>query len=113
MVDLNIHDQHKDTSRAQCLRATWSACLDRGTKDVRIQTVVISKFKLVDVQMQILFAHLMERAHDATLDDRPEAFDGVGVNGSADIFAVGMMDHTVRNSGIDGAIAFVVSVETS
>ena len=47
--------------------------------------MVITKLKLVDVQMQILLADLMKRAHDPSLYDGPEAFDGVGMNGSHDI----------------------------
>ena len=88
---MNMHDQQRDREKEQDLYVTWSACLDRCAEDVRIQALVIAKLKLVDVEMEILLADLMERADDPAFHDGPEAFDGVGMNRSADIFPISMM----------------------
>ena len=59
-----------------------SARLNGRTKNIRIHPIVVSKFKLVDVQMQVFLADLVERADDPTLHDGPEPLDGVGMNGA-------------------------------
>lgn len=55
-----------------------SACLDRLSENVRVQALVIPKLKLVHIQMQILLAHLLERADDPAFHDGSKAFDGGG-----------------------------------
>ena len=74
-----------------------SARLDRSAEDVSIHAIVVVVLELVDVQMQILLADFVERAHDPAFHDRPKAFDGVRVNGSANIFPTSMMDHAMRD----------------
>jgi hypothetical protein len=56
------------------------ARLDRSAENVRIQTLVIPKFKLVDVQMQVLLADFVEGPDDPALHDGPEAFDSIGMD---------------------------------
>ena len=41
----------------------------------------------------------MERAHNAALHDRPEPFDGVGVNRPDDVLALGVVNKRVRKLG--------------
>ena len=88
--------------------AAWSACFDRCAEDVRVQALVIPELKLIDVEMEVFLADLMECANDPTLHDGPEAFDGVGMNRSADIFSLGMMNHTVRDARIEFPIAAMI-----
>jgi hypothetical protein len=58
---------------AHALLAAWSAtCYDR-VKDVRILAVIVSKREFRQIQRQIGLAHVVERAHDATLQQAPEA----------------------------------------
>ena len=45
-----------------------------------LESMVVPKFKLVDVEMQVLLAHGVERPIDAPLDEREEPFDCVRVN---------------------------------
>jgi hypothetical protein len=45
---------------------------DGLAEDVDIQSIVILELKFYDVQRQIFVADLMEVAHNAALDDRPE-----------------------------------------
>jgi len=42
------------------------------------------------------FAHLVERAAHAAFEDRPEAFNRVGVNRTKDIFAAVVTHKSVR-----------------
>jgi hypothetical protein len=49
-------------------------------EDVRITPVVITELELADLQRQIFLADLVEGADHAALDQRPKAFDCVGVN---------------------------------
>ena len=85
-----------------------SARLNRCTEDVRVQALVIAKLKLVDVQMQVLLADLVERADDSALHDGPKAFDGVGMNGSTHIFPSSMMNHAMRNFLVQKPITLMI-----
>ena len=85
-----------------------SARLDCCAEDVRIQALVIAKLELVDVKMEILLADFMERANDPAFYDGPEPFDGVGMNGSADIFPLSMMHQAVRDRRIEFPIAAMI-----
>lgn len=73
-----------------------------------MQALVVAKLKSVDVEMQILFADLMERADDPALHDGAEAFDGVSMNCSADIFPIRMVDHAVRDARIEFPVALMI-----
>jgi hypothetical protein len=44
-----------------------------GSEDVGIIPIVVSELEFRDVQRQIFPADLVERAHDAALQERPEA----------------------------------------
>jgi hypothetical protein len=65
---------------------TTLAPLNRRPEDIRVFAVVVPELKLSDVQMQIFFADLVVRANDATLQDRPEAFDGLSVDCTDNVF---------------------------
>lgn len=60
---------------------------DRSPKDVRVHAVVIPEFKFSHIEREILAGNLVIGAHDSPFDDRPEAFNGVGVNRAIDVFA--------------------------
>ena len=47
------------------------ARLDRCAEDVSVQALVVLKLELVDVEVQVFLADLMERADDTTLHNRP------------------------------------------
>ena len=49
-----------------------SARLNRCAEYVGIQALVVAKLELVDVQMQVLLADLVERPDDPALHDGPE-----------------------------------------
>jgi hypothetical protein len=85
-----------------------SACLNRCAENVRIQALIIAKLKLVDVQMQVFLADFVEGADDPAFHDGPEPFNGVGMNGSADIFPISMMHHPMWDARIKLAIALMI-----
>jgi hypothetical protein len=62
-----------------------SATTYRRAEDVRIVPVVVPKFEFCDVQRQVLAADLVEAPHDAALQQRPEAIDGLRVNDAIDV----------------------------
>jgi hypothetical protein len=66
------------------------ASAEHRAEDVRVCAVIIAELKLRDIQRQILGTDLMECANNATFEDRPKAFNRVGVN-SADHVLIAMM----------------------
>ena len=93
---------------SKVVRPAWSACLDRCAEDVGIVALVVPKLEFIDVQMQILFADLVEGAHDPALHNRPETFDGVGMNRASHIFSCSVVDHAMRDALINEAVALMI-----
>ena len=56
---------------------------NRRSKNIAVEAIVISELKLRDVQRQIFAADLVITAHDAALEDAPEAFNRIGVDRAA------------------------------
>ena len=54
----------------------------------RLLPVVVAELELRHIERQIFTAHFMERADHATLQDGPEAFNGVGVHRADHIVAL-------------------------
>jgi hypothetical protein len=72
-----------------------SARLDCRTEDVGIHARVAPELEFVDVEMQVVFADLVECANDPAFHNGPESFDGISMNGSADVLTISMMRHAV------------------
>ncbi len=68
----------------------------RRSEDVVIVPVIITQLELGNIQMQVLFADLVESADAAAFDQRPEALDRVGLNGTNNKFASAVIDGRVR-----------------
>src|SRR5258708_16248425 len=94
--------QEREESRA------FSARPYRRSENVRVHPVVVAELEFIDVEREIFPADLMERSHDAALNQRPEAFDGVGVNVSVHIFAFAVVHHAMREVLVQIPIASVV-----
>jgi len=75
---------------------TLSASLDCHAENVGIFAVVIPELKLRDVQRHVFGAHLVERTDHTTLEDRPETFDRVGMDGTDHVFTSGVINGAVR-----------------
>src|SRR5580658_2890038 len=78
---------------------------DRFAEDVDVQTIVISELELCDVERQILVADLVEIAHDAALDERPETLNRVRMNRADDVLAFGVVNSLVREPILQSVIA--------
>jgi len=85
-----------------------SAACYRRTKNIRVVPVVVAELKLRNVQRQILSADLVERAHDATLEQRPEAINRLRMDGTKDVFTRAVADNAMRILLADVVIAAVV-----
>src|SRR5712691_7555458 len=73
-----------------------SAGSDSCPEDVRIGANVVAELELGNVRRQILLADFMERAHNAALDDRPEALDGVRVNCASNVLVAAVVNDAER-----------------
>lgn len=65
---------------------------DRVAEQVRILSVVEPELQLVNVGIEMLGAHLMERTDDRTVKERPHTFDPVCVNVAADVLLGSVVD---------------------
>ena len=83
-----------------------SAFLDRCPENVRVQPVIIAELKLGDIERQVLFADLVEGPDHAALDQRPEAFNCVRVNGTDDVLAVVVVNRLMREHRAEVHVAF-------
>ena len=55
---------------------------------IRVSTVVVPERELRKVQRQVFFAHLVIRAHDAALQERPKRIDVRRMNVAAHVLAL-------------------------
>jgi len=74
-----------------------SASCYGSAEDIGVLAIVVAKLKFRKVQRQILLGHMMEAAHNATLEQRPERFEVVRVDLAAHILARAVLDGFVRN----------------
>jgi hypothetical protein len=66
------------------------------TKNVRVLPVVVAELKLIQVQRKVLFADVVIGADNPALEQRPEAFDVVGMDFAANVLILRMLDGFVR-----------------
>ena len=85
-----IDSTKTNTPRNVCISSPYC-----GSKNVRIQAIVIAKLEFSNVQRQILVANLMECCDDAALNQRPKAFSRICMNCTKDIFAFAMVNNAV------------------
>ena len=60
---------------------------------------VVTELRLGDVQRQILLANFVEGSNDTALEDRPESFDGVGMNCADNVLTSRVIDDLVVGMG--------------
>src|SRR6266540_4961038 len=91
-----------------------SASRNRRPENVRILAVIVAELKFRNIQRHIFAADFVERADDAALEDRPEAFDRVGMYGADHdrvLFVVGHAFHILTLGMVDGSVReFAVQV---
>src|SRR5216684_3230651 len=64
-----------------------SASSYRCPENVFRLPIVVAEHKFVQIERQILLAHLVIAAHDSALEQRPKAFNRVRVDDAVDVFA--------------------------
>lgn len=74
-------------------------------EDVRILAVIVAIAELREIQRQIVFAHLVEGADHATLQQAPEAIQVCGMDIPAHIFTFTVIDGLVRELAMQSGIA--------
>jgi hypothetical protein len=72
---------------------TFSNC---RSENIGIMPIIVAELELRNVERQILAADLVIAAHDAALNQRPKAFNRVGVNGTNNMLALAMVNNTMR-----------------
>src|ERR1041384_842528 len=77
------------------MREMISARLDCRPEYVRILAVIVAELELRNIQRQILLANLVESTNHAALNQRPEAFDCVGVDRADNVFTRTMIDNAM------------------
>jgi hypothetical protein len=108
----SIQSQRKEAMRSQQrpmlaihIFLRRSASLDRCPEDVRVLPVIIAELELGDIERYILPAHFVERADDAALKNRPEAFDGLSVDCADNVLAFGMINGSVREIFVEAVVS--------
>jgi hypothetical protein len=71
--------------------ASASSPLYRLAENIGFATIVVTELKLREVEREILRADMMVRANDSALEQRPETFNAVGMNLTANVFVLGML----------------------
>ena len=94
MANAIVRSSLRMSSESASAWTNSASCYSRA-EYVLVESVVVPEFKLRHVQRKILFADLMKRTHHATLEDRPEALDGVGVDCANDVLPLRVIDDFV------------------
>src|SRR5579863_5548334 len=84
--------------------SSLSAVLNRLSKNIGILPIVIPELKFRNVQGKVFPADLMIGANHAALHERPEAFDGVGVDRSDDVLPGAVVDSAMGQLLRQGAV---------
>src|SRR5206468_6138718 len=74
-------------------------------EDIRIVAIVVAELELVDVERKVLVTHLVERADDAALYQRPKAFDGLRMDAAMHVLTIPVIYHAVREMAIKVVIS--------
>jgi hypothetical protein len=74
-----------------------ASCYSRP-ENVRVLPVVVAELKLIQVERKILLADVVVRPNDAPLEQRPEAFDVVGMDVPANVFVLEVLHGVVQEA---------------
>jgi len=79
---------------------------DRFAKNVRVAAVVVAELEFRDIEREILAADFVERADHATLNQRPETLNGVGMDSANYVVALGVIDNGMGKILIETVVAY-------
>lgn len=83
------------------------APLNCRSENVGVVPIVVPELKLGNVKRQIFAADFVIAAHDAALQDRPEALDCVGMDRTDDMLTNAVVDFPVRVSVVQSVVSRV------
>jgi hypothetical protein len=86
---------NSETASASLGSFCVSAARYRGAENVGVVSVVISELEFGNIQRQIFAADFVEAAHDAALQERPKAIDGLRMDNAVNILPGAMADGLV------------------
>src|SRR5437867_6831046 len=96
--DLSFWLRPPDATAFSSVEVGSSCAGNHGIEDRRVTPVVVPEAEFIDVEREIAFGYLMERAHDAPLDERPEGIDVRRVDVAAHVFLRSVTDELARKS---------------
>jgi hypothetical protein len=73
-----------------------STSLNRCSENIVIKAVIIAELELRNIEVKIFFAHVVEGADDAALEDASKTFNRLGMNRADDVLMLGMVNGAVR-----------------
>lgn len=89
------------------LGAGASAPCYGSPEDIGILAVVVTELKFCDVEREVFCADLVESAHDAALDEAPEAVNRLRVDGAHNVFLGSVMHDAMREIRLKSGVAGV------
>jgi hypothetical protein len=81
------------------------ACPNGSLENIGVLSIVVPKLKFSNVQMQIFPTNFVVSPNNAALEDRPEAFNRVGVDCANDVLSNGMIDGLMWETPLQPRIA--------
>lgn len=106
LADVTAHSSPRTASENALPVAFSASCYDI-VEDVRILPVIVSIRKLRQIHRQIGLADVMERAHDATLEQTPKAIQVGRMDVAAHVFASRMVHGFMRKDLTQPSVANV------
>ena len=94
----------REEKRPELLPKMSLASPDRLAEDVGVLAVVVAELELRDVQRHIFGAHLVKGADNTAFEDRPEAFNRVGVDRANNVLALGVIYDAMRELAAEFAV---------
>lgn len=102
-ADSSLCTSPEQASAGACSAFCYDIC-----EDVWIIPVIVSVRKLRQVQRQVFFAHVVKRAHDATLQQAPKAVQIACMDVATDILTLFMVDRLMRKFTLQSGISHVL-----
>ena len=82
-------------------RSDASVACYGSTEDVFVVPVVVPKHKLIQIERQVLPAHAVIRPNNTALQQRPERFNRIRVDSTANVFASHVRNRRVRETAVN------------
>src|ERR1700732_727365 len=88
------------------LLGSASCTLNCRSENVVIKAVIIPELELSDIEGKVFCTDFVERTDDTALEDAPEAFNRLGVNGTDDVLPLGVVNGRVWIIVVEALVAY-------